>query len=148
MIKIAINNKQTTHKIDEKRLVQAARMILEEEGVKKATISLAIVDDPTIHDLNRRFLKHDYPTDVLSFVLDDSKGRLDAEVIASADTAALMAEDYGWSAAEELLLYIVHGMLHLVDYDDKLPTQRRAMRAREKYYLEKFGVEHRFEEDV
>ena len=49
---------------------------------------MAVVDDPTIHDLNRRFLDHDEPTDVLSFMLDDEGGRLEGDVIVSADTAA------------------------------------------------------------
>ena len=58
-------------------------------------VSIAVVDDPTIHELNRRFLQHDYPTDVLSFVLEQQDGRLEGEVIVSTDTAVAQAGEYG-----------------------------------------------------
>lgn len=144
MIEIEINNEQTNHRIDKKQLVKAARLVLKEEGVENATISLAVVDDPTIHDLNRRYLQHDYATDVLSFVLDDSDGHLDGEVIVSADTAATNAAEYGWSPADELLLYVIHGMLHLVGYDDKSPVKRKTMREKERQYLAFFEIAHRY----
>ena len=84
-----------------------------------ARLSLAVVDDPTIHELNRRHLNHDWPTDVLSFVLEERDGHLEGEVILSADTAAAAATEVGWPAAAEQLLYVIHGMLHLVGYRDK-----------------------------
>ena len=65
-------------------------------------------------------MNHDWPTDVLSFVLDDDDGHLEGEVIISADTAAAAAAEVGWPAAAEQLLYVIHGMLHLVGYRDKI----------------------------
>jgi len=140
MFTIDINNKQDRLTIDPDRLTRALEMILREEGVEAAAISLAIVDDPTIQDLNRRFLDHDEPTDVLSFVLDEEAGRLEGDVIVSADTAARTAAQLQWSAGDELLLYTVHGALHLVGYDDLDPDSRGEMRERERHYLAKFGL--------
>ena len=64
---------------------------------------------------------------MLSFVLESSNGCLEGEVIVSADRAAAVAPKYGWSAADELLLYVIHGTLHLVGYDDVTPAKRAAM---------------------
>jgi probable rRNA maturation factor len=140
LIEVAISDDQITLVVDGDRLRSAIAMILSDSGRETATISLAIVDDPTIHELNRRFLKHDYPTDVLSFVLEDDGQRLDGEIIVSADYAARSAPDYGWSAEDELLLYVIHGTLHLVGFDDLDDEPRAEMRKRERHYLGQMGV--------
>lgn len=133
--------------VDLPALSRALREVLQQEGVAAAEISLAVVDDPTIHELNRRYLNHDYATDVLSFVLDEQEGRLSGEVIVSADTAAASAERYGWRLDDELLLYVVHGALHLAGYDDLEPAAQAEMRRREQHYLARYGLAPRYEED-
>jgi probable rRNA maturation factor len=114
---------------------------LTDAGYQAASISLVVVDDPTIHDLNRRYLDHDYPTDVLSFPLEDRGDYLEGEVVASADTAAREALNQGCTAADELTLYIIHGLLHLVGYRDKSAEEASRMRAAEKHYLNQAGIE-------
>ena len=106
-----------------------------------AAISIAVVDDPTIHELNHKYLDHDWPTDVLSFVLQEDERHLEGEIIISADTAEAAAAEFGWPAAAEQLLYVIHGTLHLVGYRDKTPSEIQAMRAAEAKYLRKFGLE-------
>jgi probable rRNA maturation factor len=86
-------------------------------------------------------LEHDYPTDVLSFVLEEADGHLEGEVIISADTAASNAAEIGWPASAEQLLYAIHGALHLVGYRDKSDEEVSCMRAAEKKYLSQFGLE-------
>src|SRR5688572_23866304 len=139
MFNIEITNEHT-HAVDEYRLRRAVRAILEEEALESATVSVAIVDDATIHRLNKDFLSHDRPTDVLSFVLDRTESALDGEVIVSADTAAAASERFGWTAADELLLYVIHGTLHLVGNDDQDPEALRKMRTRERQFLADFGL--------
>jgi probable rRNA maturation factor len=141
MLNIEINNQQDRLAIDGDRLTRAVEMILADEGVEAAAINVAIVDDPTIHDLNRRFLDHDEPTDVLSFVLDDDAGRLEGDVVASADTAVRTAAQLQWPGSDELLLYVIHGTLHLVGYDDLDLESRREMRKREQHCLAQFGLQ-------
>src|SRR5687768_10525431 len=82
---IALSNQQSRHEVDEARLTAAATAVLRGSGFSSAAISLAIVADDTIHELNRRHLNHDWPTDVLSFVLEDDGDHLEGEVILSAD---------------------------------------------------------------
>ena len=145
MIDIQLTDQQSTLPVDVQRLKQAARLILEDHGPDAVLVSIAVVDDLTIHELNRRFLQHDYPTDVLSFVLEQQDGRLEGEVIVSTDTAVSQAGEYGVQPADELLLYVVHGVLHLVGFDDKSPDLRRRMRCAEQHYLEQFDIIHRAE---
>jgi probable rRNA maturation factor len=146
MFHVSITNVQTAHAIDSDRLEAAVRAIMEEECCRSATISVAIVDDATIHRLNREFLQHDEPTDVLSFLLDENEKTLDGEVVVSADTAAKTAARFGWTTADELLLYVAHGTLHLLGYDDCEPEALRQMRARERHYLMAFGLTPRYHE--
>jgi probable rRNA maturation factor len=120
--------------------------VLIAEGVREATISLAIVDDATIRPLNARYLGHDYATDVLSFVLEQTVGKLEGEIIVSAETALQSAERFGWAAGDELLLYVIHGALHLVGYDDLQPQVQAQMRSREREHLSHFGLAPRYEE--
>ena len=140
MIAIHVANEQTLP-IDETPLRRAVRMILHDASIPEATVSLAIVDDPTIRRLNREYLRHDHATDVLSFLLEREEHRLEGEVVVSAETAERVAPQFGWSPADELLLYVIHGTLHLVDYDDQTPDERSAMRAQEQAYLARFGLQ-------
>ena len=137
MIHIEIANRQQALPVDRRLLRRAVRAVLTEEGIADAEISLAIVDDPTIRDLHRRYLGHDDPTDVISFVLERTETWLEGEVIVSADTARTAAPRYGCSPAEELLRYVIHGTLHLAGYRDATPRERAMMRAGERKYLAK-----------
>ncbi|MEQ8849385.1 rRNA maturation RNase YbeY [Botrimarina sp.] len=140
-MEVEIANQQPTLAVDEDRLRGVCVAIAADAGYREGTISVAVVDDPTMHELNRRHLAHDYPTDVLSFPLTDSPPRLEGEVVVSADTAAANAAEYGWPAGDELLLYVVHGVLHLVGHRDKADEETAAMRAAEAHYLRRCGVE-------
>src|ERR1700677_2822426 len=98
MFAIEINNDQASLTVHEDRLRTAIENVLAAGDIAQADVSLAIVDDPTIHRLNADFLQHDYPTDVLSFLLERAGDRLDGEIIASADTAIRNANEFGWPA--------------------------------------------------
>jgi probable rRNA maturation factor len=138
---LSLANQQSAHAVNAGRLLDAARRILADSKFASATISVAVVDDSAIHALNQKFLQHDWPTDVLSFVLDANGTHLNGEVVLSADTAAATAAEGGWQPADEQLLYVIHGMLHLVGLDDQSEADARNMRAAERFYLHEYGVE-------
>ena len=143
MLEVEVANKQNRLPINEARLADAARRVLLGEEIESGTISIAVVDDLAIHKLNRQYLAHDYPTDVLSFVLEQTAGppaSLQGEVIVSADTADTMAARIGWPPEDELLLYVIHGCLHLAGHDDQTDEAREAMRGRERFYLAELGI--------
>ena len=136
---------QQNAEFDADPLIAAIQMIADDHEIGRAEISVAIVDDPTIRQLNQQYLQHDYETDVISFVLDwnETARALLGQLIVSTDTAATLAQDVGSTMQEELLLYVIHGMLHLVGYDDKQPAAAIEMRAAEKEYLSRFNIQHR-----
>jgi probable rRNA maturation factor len=140
VIDIEITYEQAHVRIDERRLSAAIAAVVAGDSRRHGAISLAVVDNATIHALNRRFLDHDYPTDVLSFALDDDPESLNGEIVVSADMAAATAPQYGWLVEDELLLYVIHGALHLVGFDDKTPADAAAMRAQEALHMASFGV--------
>jgi probable rRNA maturation factor len=136
LISITITNRQKSLRVDRRRIRRAVGAIVRDAGIRDAQISIAVVDDAEIAELHDRFLGDPDPTDVLSFVLERSESTLEGEVVASTDTAASNAVGYGMSAEDELLLYAIHGTLHLVGYNDVTPSERAAMRKQEGRYLE------------
>lgn len=127
--------------VDEQRIREAVHKVLLAEGITAGEVNVAIVDDATIQSLNLRHLGHDDPTDVISFPLERRGGYLEGEIVASLDTARKAAAELGWPAEDELLLYVVHGTLHLVGYDDLSDTDRARMRCCERRHLAEFGLE-------
>jgi probable rRNA maturation factor len=137
---IAICSEQTALPVAAERMREAVVGILDESSIASAEISLAIIDDATIHQINRQYLDHDYATDVLSFVLEQEGDHLVGEIVASAETAQAVSTEYGWNAETELLLYVIHGTLHLVGYEDATEDDRAEMRRLETHHLARLGV--------
>src|SRR5437762_14135428 len=118
MLRIKIASPQEAVPIDRARLREVARGVLEGEGVANASISLAFVNNPTIHRLNKQFLDHDEPTDVISFPLSGPGARtLEGELVIGAEVARAQAEQRGHDVRDELALYVIHGLLHLCGSD-------------------------------
>jgi probable rRNA maturation factor len=140
VVEVNVASQQVALTLNLDRLRSTVAQIVSDAGLGRAAISIAIVDDATIHRLNREFLAHDYPTDVLSFVLEQDDSHLEGEIILGAEQAIRVAKEYGWPAEHELLLYAIHGTLHLVGYDDQDEQSREQMRAGERKYLTLCGV--------
>lgn len=105
---------------------RAAERVL---GDRKVVV--ALVDDKTIAKLHERYLDVPGPTDVLSFP--------HGEIVVSGETARREADARGIPPLHELVLYVVHGALHLADHDDKSPGARKRMRAAERRILKELG---------
>jgi probable rRNA maturation factor len=141
MGKIAIATPQEVVAVDRKRVREVVRAVLDGEKVADTEISVAFVDNPTIHALNKRYLDHDEPTDVLSFPLSEpSAKRLAGELVIGAEVALAQAKERGHDVQDELALYVIHGLLHLCGYDDKNDGAAREMRERERHYLRALGL--------
>lgn len=110
-------------------------------GIHEAHVDVAIVDDSLIREVNDAHLSHDWETDVITFPYECADGRVEGEVIVSWETAAREANLTGWPELTELLLYCIHGTLHLVGFDDLDSESRLSMRMREREILEGLGLE-------
>src|SRR5947209_1263817 len=109
--KIAIATPQELVPIDRARMRQLVRTVLDGERVADADVSLAFVDNPTIHRLNQRYLDHDEPTDVLSFPLSAPNAKkLMGELVVGVEVAQAQARERGHDVHAELELYVIHGL--------------------------------------
>ena len=159
-------DEQRDVEVDVPHWVRLARFVLEQERVPErfgpaAEMSLLFVDEETIAELNERFLGSSGPTDVLAFPLDeepppggrqpDQGGRGPGSPTDPNDPPALLGDVVvcpvyahrqalarGVPVDEELALLVVHGVLHLLDYDHAEPDETTAMRRREQELLDRF----------
>ena len=103
-------------------------------------VSIAIVDDAEIKRLNSRFLNHETTTDCLSFDLSDDQGESKIfDLVVNGEMAVRQAEMRGHSSEAELALYITHGLLHNLGFDDLKPDQAQKMHDTEDEILHQMG---------
>lgn len=134
-MKALVTNRQRAVAVDGRRLRRAALLAMRSEGCpQESEVGIAVVSDEAIRALNRRYRRVDRPTDVLAFPQDGSRGVL-GDVIVSAERAAAQAPAYGHTVARELSLLVIHGVLHLLGYDDRTPKASMRMRRRQREIL-------------
>ncbi len=132
--------------VDATRIAALVDGVLEREG-RSMAIHVAIVDDEEMRDLHRRFHGIDTPTDVISFGLDEdeddptpAEDTVHGEIVVSVDTARREAAARGVDPDAELALYVIHGVLHVLGYDDLDDASRATMRDAEARHLEATGL--------
>lgn len=109
---------------------------LKHEKIKEANLSFVFVSDIRIKHFNQKFLGRAYATDVLAFDLSETKNQLVGDVIISIETVVRNAKSFGNPFKRELTLCVIHGILHLVGYDDHTPGDIQKMRAQERKVLD------------
>ena len=110
------------------------RLVAESEIRQIGNISIIFCSDNYILDVNQKYLQHDYFTDIITF--DYCEGdKLSGDLFISVDTVKDNAIEYGTEFHDELNRVMVHGLLHLIGYDDHCEVDIKEMRAKENYYL-------------
>ncbi len=112
--------------------------IIELENGTVNEICVTFVDNTFISQLNKDYLNHDYPTDVIAFTLSEADEPLNADIYISFDQAKLQAKEYGITTANEITRLIVHGVLHTLGYDHKTKTEASVMSNKEDFWINKF----------
>lgn len=160
-IEVFVADEQSAQPVDVARWEALARNVLDAEGVSgDAELALLFVDEPTIAELNQRFMGHDGPTDVLAFPIDDDdvlvgrspdgstsgpdRGPVDdvplllGDVVVCPAVAARNAPSHAGTYDDEIALLVVHGILHVLGMDHAEPEEAAAMQARERELLGRF----------
>lgn len=127
---------QTKFQFKQRRLNNAWLKLVAESEVKKlGQINIIFCSDNYILDINQKFLQHDYFTDIITF--DYCEGNvLSGDLFISVDSVKENSVFYKTEFEEELNRVIVHGLLHLIGYDDHCDEDIKVMREKENYYLE------------
>jgi len=140
---ITISKPVGSVRISAERLRRLIEFVASAEGRKIAAVDLAVVGSAKMASLNRRWTGAAGATDVLSFDLSESGGRarrICAQIVVSADAAIRQGPRHGHSPAKELMLYVIHGLLHLTGYDDNAPPAAKKMHARQDKLLAAFTL--------
>lgn len=127
------------------------KRICEELHVQeKDIVEVDLIDNPTIHEINRDYRHVDRPTDVISFAFDDkvegetpiygNVPHLLGQIVISVDRAKEQANEYGHSLHRELCFLFVHGMLHLLGYDHQTKEEEQVMFSLQDIILSKEGI--------
>lgn len=140
-MKIAVKNLQKKIPIYPKKIKNLALSILSKEGVRKTgEITISFVNDRKIQELNLRYLGKDRPTDALAFNITEApyiSKDIFADIVISTDTAIRNARIFKTSGPYELYLYVIHGLLHILGYDDKSKKEKAAMHKKEAFLMER-----------
>ena len=110
------------------------KIMAESESRKLGNINIIFCSDPYILDINKKYLKHNYYTDIITFDYCDGPV-LSGDLFISVDSVLANSETYKTDFSDELNRVIIHGVLHLVGYDDQTDEQKAVMRDKEDYYL-------------
>lgn len=137
-LQVLVRHGSLSADLDEVRhLVQ---LVLERERANLEELTVVFADHATVRELNRRYLQHDYDTDVLAFDYADAAGVIDGEIYVDLDTALERHDEFGASFKTEYLRYAVHGLLHLLGYRDKSEAGKREMHELEEAHLQAAGL--------
>ncbi len=140
---ITIRNLQKRIRLNRSQIIKTAKRILRHEQIPEARLSVAFVTDRKIQSLNRQFLQRNHPTDVLAFDLGfEIPGlkptkvnlrlkKIAGEIVISTDAICKNAKIYKTSQDRELTLYLAHGILHLLGFDDHKSGDIKRMRQKE-----------------
>lgn len=142
---IYFNNATRKSGVDSRALKRVAEQLLGAVDERGSSLSLCLVNDRAIQDLNRMHRGRDRPTDVLSFPLVQGADlrqteRMLGDVVISVETARRQAADYDATLQDELHRLLIHGILHVLGHDHEEAAERLKMEREEKRLAEKIGM--------
>ncbi len=121
------------------RIKEWLRLVAESEVFTLGNISVILCSDNYILDINQKYLQHDYFTDIITFDYSEG-GRISGDLFISVDSVRENSVEYETEFEDELHRVIVHGILHLIGYDDYTEDEIKTMRSKEDYYLSLFEL--------
>ena len=141
MSKIFFNNADCNYSLSEKKRIKTLVsniFLFENKALER--IDYIFCSDDYLLDINKRFLQHDYFTDIITFPLSENGQPIVAEIYISRDRIKENALEHKTSIFNETLRVLFHGALHLCGYADKTTNQKLLMRDKENFYINMFHV--------
>ena len=113
--------------------------IFKKEAQKLDTVNFIFCSDNVLLEINQKYLKHDFYTDIITFNLSNTKA-IRAEIYISIDRVRENSLELGVPIKSELLRVIFHGVLHLCGYNDKTKVEKKEIREKEDYFLKRYQL--------
>jgi len=135
LMEIVLKNLQKKVSIPQGRVLKAAKAALRKlriKGTQYLILSIVFVGPKRMRAINKKYLDHDYVTDVLTFDFGKSQ---QGEIIICPGVARAQAQAHQTSTENEIILYVIHGILHLAGFDDRKPKDTLQMRKMENELL-------------
>ena len=137
------NNHKITLK-NRQKLKEFILSVFKKEGKQPGTVNYIFSSDKIMLDINSRYLKQDFPTDIITFDLSTEKNVIMADIYLSPERIRRNAKVFGATFKSELHRVILHGVLHLCGYKDKSEVDKLAIREKEDHYLSLFFKSNSF----
>lgn len=134
---VFVHNTHPTTRLRRDPIATIIDTVLAGEGLEWSAVTVILVDDMSLREMNRTYLRHDFPTDVITFPIESDP--VEGEIYISVDRAREQASEYGVRLTDEVLRLAAHGALHLAGYDDGTDAERRRMTELENTYLLRCG---------
>ncbi|MCO6494314.1 MAG: rRNA maturation RNase YbeY [Bacteroidetes bacterium] len=116
--------------------------IMNDHKKKYTLITITLLTDEALLEINQNFLNHDYYTDIITFSYSEENEPIEAELFISSEMVASNAKKYNVTYHKELLRVIFHGCLHLCGFNDTTEEERKEMKREENFYVMKFAMKY------
>lgn len=125
-------------KIKKSLLHKIAALLCDELNIKFISLEINFVKSETMLEINKKYLNHNYSTDIITFDYSNERNNLDGEIFISIDDARENSKKYHVTLNDEILRLVTHGILHMTGYDDTTTAKRRRMKEVEDVMVQKF----------
>lgn len=146
MNKYEIINETNENIVELEKIPKLLEFALKKQNINNAIFNIIIVDENTIHEINRTYRGKDSVTDVISFALEDDKTfiktdyRILGDIYICLNKAKSQAREYGHSLLRELSFLTIHGLLHLLGYDHMEKEEEKVMFDLQEMILDEYGI--------
>ena len=137
-MEIFFHNEDVKIEVKEKeRIRKWIENTIKKEGKKGETINVILTSNSNMLSLNKKYLKRNYITDIIAFNYN-RENIISGDLFLNPDTIKRNAKKYKTKLTEEIKRVIIHGVLHLIGYDDKKKEEKKVIREKENFYLDRF----------
>ncbi len=119
------------YEVDKRNIHKVVYLLTKELSFSIESLYINIISAEEIEKINNKYLRHNFSTDIITFNYSGENDTLDGEIFISLDDACYNSKKYGVSLDNEILRLVIHGILHLLGYDDLLPKNKKVMKTEE-----------------